>query len=142
MGGIGYRILSQGKSYAAPTGFYRNLGLEKNSGPGSGPGPTRSSELVHGSAWRSKSGGVTTPRLHSDQCYCFCMEPATSPYHLLRLNQVTKMLGLSKSTIYNKIANGTFPKPINLGGQSVAWIESEINAWVEDRIAASRSCAP
>lgn len=52
----------------------------------------------------------------------------------LRLSDVKKRTGLSRSTIYLNISNGTFPKNINLGLRCVAWLESEIEAWMQARI--------
>jgi len=66
------------------------------------------------------------------------MEPPKSPYRMLRLRQVQEMVALSKSAIYNRIAAGTFPASVNLGGKSVAWVEAEVIAWIEGRIASSR----
>ena len=43
--------------------------------------------------------------------------------------------GLACSTIYLQMKNGTFPKPIKLGERAVGWRMSEINAWLEQRIA-------
>lgn len=57
---------------------------------------------------------------------------------ILRRRQVEERVGLSCSTIYAAIAAGTFPKPIQLGAQSVGWLESEIDTWVRERVAASR----
>lgn len=57
---------------------------------------------------------------------------------MLRRRQVEARTGLSRSTIYAGVNAGTFPKPIQLGAQSVGWLESEINAWLRDRVAASR----
>jgi prophage regulatory protein len=48
------------------------------------------------------------------------------------------MLGLSKSAIYARIAQGTFPKPVSLGGHSVAWIESEVTARMHASVDVSR----
>jgi len=56
----------------------------------------------------------------------------------LRFRQVKNMVGLGKTTLYARIGQGTFPKPVSLGGRSVAWIESEVTAWMHARIAASR----
>lgn len=49
---------------------------------------------------------------------------------ILRRKQVEKRTGLSRSTIYLRIQEGTFPKPINLGERAVGWVESEIDAWL------------
>lgn len=57
---------------------------------------------------------------------------------ILRRKQVEERVGLSCSTIYAGIAAGTFPKPIQLGAQSVGWLESDISDWLDERIAASR----
>ena len=45
---------------------------------------------------------------------------------LLRLPEVKAMTGLSKSTIYARISEGTFPKQIPLGPRLVVWVESDI----------------
>ena len=49
---------------------------------------------------------------------------------LLRLPQVKATTGLSKSTIYARIAEGSFPKQIPLGPRLVAWVESDIQIWI------------
>ena len=53
---------------------------------------------------------------------------------ILRRKQVEKRTGLSRSTIYLRIQEGTFPKPINLGERAVGWLENEIEAWLAARI--------
>ena len=58
---------------------------------------------------------------------------------LLRLPGVMNTTGLNESAIYRKVAAGTFPKPIKLSERSTGWIASEVNQWVDDRIAESRS---
>lgn len=57
---------------------------------------------------------------------------------ILRLHDVQDLVGLSRSSIYNAIANGTFPKQISLGARSVGWLKSEVEGWLNDRIASSR----
>ncbi|HXG27266.1 MAG TPA: AlpA family transcriptional regulator [Nevskiales bacterium] len=57
---------------------------------------------------------------------------------ILRLPQVKARTGLSRSSIYAAISRGEFPKPVALGTRSVGWPESEVSAWIERRIAASR----
>ena len=57
---------------------------------------------------------------------------------ILRLPAVKARTGLSRSTIYLRIAEGDFPKSISLGGRAVGWIESEIQAWVQQQIDAAR----
>ena len=58
---------------------------------------------------------------------------------ILRLPDVKRSTGLSRSTIYLRILQGTFPKPVSLGERSVGWVESEIQEWLQRRIDASRS---
>lgn len=57
---------------------------------------------------------------------------------ILRLPEVKARTGLSRSTIYLKMSEGSFPEPISLGARSVGWIESEIDAWIAQRIEQSR----
>jgi prophage regulatory protein len=54
---------------------------------------------------------------------------------IMRRPEVESVTGLSRSSIYELVAAGTFPKPINLGGRAVGWLEGEIVAWVEKRVA-------
>ena len=56
----------------------------------------------------------------------------------IKITPVNQITGLSTSEIYRRIAAGTFPKQIKLGPKSVVWIESEVLAWCDERIAASR----
>ena len=56
---------------------------------------------------------------------------------ILRRKQVEKRVGLSRSTIYAKIAAGEFPAPIALSARAVGWLESDIIAWIESRITSS-----
>jgi prophage regulatory protein len=53
---------------------------------------------------------------------------------ILRRKQVEVRTGLSRSTIYLRIQDGTFPRPINLGARAVGWLENEIESWLELRI--------
>jgi prophage regulatory protein len=57
---------------------------------------------------------------------------------ILRMPQVIERTGLSRSTIYQAISEGRFPKPINLSARAVGWIESEIDDWISLRITESR----
>lgn len=60
------------------------------------------------------------------------------PLKILRLPAVEDRTGLRRSTIYLKISQDKFPKPISLGYRSVGWIEEEITSWIEQRIQSSR----
>lgn len=60
---------------------------------------------------------------------------------ILRLPSVKARTGLSKSSIYLRVSEGSFPKPISLGGRgrrAVGWIEAEVNDWLNQQIEASR----
>jgi prophage regulatory protein len=60
---------------------------------------------------------------------------------ILRLPAVKTRTGLSRSTIYLRVSQGTFPRPVSLGGRAVGWVEEEIRSWLAERIAASRKAA-
>jgi prophage regulatory protein len=62
-----------------------------------------------------------------------------NPTRLLRLPQVKHRTGYSRSSIYAKISLGEFPAPVNLGARAVAWIDTEIDEWISNRVKASRS---
>ena len=57
---------------------------------------------------------------------------------ILRLPTVKDRTGLSRSTIYLRISQGKFPKPVSLGGRAVGWIEVEIEDWCNQQISTSR----
>ncbi len=54
---------------------------------------------------------------------------------ILRRKQVEARTGLARSTIYQYIKDGVFPKPVQLGPRAVGWVESDISAWIGQRIA-------
>jgi prophage regulatory protein len=54
---------------------------------------------------------------------------------VLRLREVEGMTGIKRSTIYEGIVAGTFPKPIPLAPRAVGWLQNEIEEWLEARIA-------
>ena len=56
----------------------------------------------------------------------------------LRLPEVMARTGLSRSTIYVRLEQGLFPRPVSLGGRAVGWIESEVDEWIRERITESR----
>lgn len=61
------------------------------------------------------------------------------PLTILRRKQVEARTGLSRSTIYERIKEGSFPAPVSLGGKrAVGWIESEIFYWLTAQIEKSR----
>jgi prophage regulatory protein len=58
---------------------------------------------------------------------------------ILRLTQVKIKVGLSRSSIYCAVAERRFPQPVRLGARAVDWLESEVDDWVNNQIALSRS---
>ncbi len=62
---------------------------------------------------------------------------STNHPRILRLKQVLERVGLSRSTIYDRINpaspryDNSFPKPIKIGSSAVGWLESSINEWIE-----------
>ena len=53
---------------------------------------------------------------------------------ILRLPAVKLLTGLSRSTIYLRMSEGSFPKQVNLGSRAVGWISSEIDHWIEEKL--------
>ncbi|WP_298166614.1 AlpA family transcriptional regulator [Novosphingobium sp.] len=51
---------------------------------------------------------------------------------LVRFKEVQHRVGLGRSTIYRWMAEGKFPKPVQLGGYAVAWAEEDISTWIEE----------
>jgi len=49
---------------------------------------------------------------------------------ILRLKATMTLTGLSRSTIYLRIAQGSFPKPLSLGARVVGWLESDVESWI------------
>lgn len=64
---------------------------------------------------------------------------------IINLRAVIKKTAMSRSTIYSKgdkkhrLYDSTFPKPIKLSARGIGWVESEVNAWIESRLAARDS---
>ena len=53
---------------------------------------------------------------------------------LLRLPEVISRTGYKRSNIYQLMNLGDFPKSVQLGPRAVAWLSSEIDQWIDDRI--------
>ncbi|NWC73881.1 AlpA family phage regulatory protein [Pseudomonas sp. P7759] len=56
----------------------------------------------------------------------------------IKIIHVKELSSLSTSEVYRRIAAGTFPKQVTLGPKCVVWIEAEVLAWLDARIAESR----
>lgn len=64
---------------------------------------------------------------------------AQAPHHrFIKLCEVKALSTLSTSELYRRVAAGTFPRQVILGPKSVVWIEAEVLAWCDARVAASR----
>jgi prophage regulatory protein len=59
----------------------------------------------------------------------------SAPDRIIRLNTVLSRTGLSRSTIYRKIAEGTFPAQLRISVNGAGWRESDINRWVANPVA-------
>ena len=57
---------------------------------------------------------------------------------ILRLPEVKARTGLSRSSIYLRIANGDFPRSVSLGGRAVGWLEADIERWLVQKVESSR----
>lgn len=67
--------------------------------------------------------------------------PSSRSTRLIRIREVQAMTGLSRSYVYHLVSSGILPAPVRLvpGGTSRAWVASEIDAWVSERIAERNS---
>lgn len=59
-------------------------------------------------------------------------------HNILRLPSVKQRTGLSRSSIYLRMANNEFPASISLGGRAIGWLEQDIDEWIVERIEESR----
>ncbi|EGR4170118.1 AlpA family transcriptional regulator, partial [Vibrio cholerae] len=57
-----------------------------------------------------------------------------SNIRLIRFREVLAMTGLSRSSMYRFIEENQFPTQVQLGGRAVAWVESEVQEWIAQRI--------
>jgi len=64
----------------------------------------------------------------------------TKSLRLLRRFDVENLTGLARSTIYAAIAEGKFPAPVKIGPRAVAWRESDVRKWIEERPSARPNC--
>jgi prophage regulatory protein len=89
-------------------------------------------------AARLKAIGSTQPPIPSHNA----QTPADgSPVRFLRLPEVRNRVPYSRATIYRLIAAGQFPRPYSLGARAVAWLESDLTAWIEARLSAPAASA-
>lgn len=60
-------------------------------------------------------------------------------FRILRMKDVMKVTGLSRSAIYQKVADDQFPKQIKLGERAAGWLSDEVIGWLNSQITMSRS---
>jgi prophage regulatory protein len=60
------------------------------------------------------------------------------PRKILRLPVVLDRTGLSRSTVYLRVTEGRFPRPVSLGARAVGWVETEVEEWIARQIEVSR----
>ncbi len=79
--------------------------------------------------------GLTTPQKQPAKGITAMREPD----RIIRLKTVLARTGLSRSTIYRKIAEGTFPAQLKISSNGTGWHESEISRWIADPVGWRRS---
>ncbi len=62
----------------------------------------------------------------------------TESIRFIRASEIAARLGVARPTIYGWVEAGRFPPPIHLGPRVTAWIRSEFDAWIHNRIAETR----
>jgi prophage regulatory protein len=67
------------------------------------------------------------------------MDTKTNNLKILRLAAVKECTGLSRSTIYLMINKGEFPKNVRIGAKAVGWVDSDLQSWIESRIARDKA---
>jgi prophage regulatory protein len=65
-------------------------------------------------------------------------EPAMQPGMLIRLTELCELLGVSRSTVYKWMAEGTFPPPVRVSERAVRWRTEDIQAWRGSLVASPR----
>ena len=64
--------------------------------------------------------------------------PSPRSHRILRWPELRNTVGYSRTNIYYLMKKGDFPQAIKLGGRAIGWLESEVNEWINDRVAISR----
>jgi prophage regulatory protein len=62
-------------------------------------------------------------------------------HKIIRLPEVVKITGLSRSTIYLRMSKSDFPQSISLGERAVGWLESDVEDWLEACVVASKEAS-
>lgn len=64
---------------------------------------------------------------------------AVEPRRMLRLPSVKERTGLARSSIYRAMDEDGFPRQVHVGQRAVAWVESEVEAWLDRKLAERRA---
>lgn len=59
-------------------------------------------------------------------------------FTIVRLPQVLTITGLKRSTVYKRIKEHAFPRPVRLGPRAVGWLRHEVDGWLRERITETR----
>lgn len=76
--------------------------------------------------------GTTAPPALAEAAAVVAID-RTPRERLLRIGDVCFLTGLGRSTVYSTVKAGDFPRPVQLYGSTVAWRETEVNAWIAAR---------
>ena len=60
----------------------------------------------------------------------------STPVSLLRMPEIVRRTGLSRSTVYRMVERGEFPGPVQLTSRTVAWASCDVDGWIKRRISA------
>jgi len=61
---------------------------------------------------------------------------------ILRLPDVMRLIGLGRTTIYDMMAKGTFPRPVSLSARAIGWRVVDIRDWLQQREQATNHLLP
>lgn len=82
-----------------------------------------------------RSEAAIEPRVQGEPAVAANSIAGRDGARILRLKQVSTIVGLAKSSIYRKVREGTFPAPIKLGSDwASGWISTEVYDWIDDQI--------
>ena len=59
------------------------------------------------------------------------MDKQLEERRIIRIDEVSQLTGLARSTIYKKVSEGSFPPPVRLGTRSVGWRLTDIDLWLQ-----------
>lgn len=61
------------------------------------------------------------------------LEPPVAPFQMLSVNELTRRLGVSRTTLYSWRRQGEFPKAVRLGPNRLAWKSTDVEKFLEER---------